>query len=462
MEIAKARNLSLRYQISDDFLLSSLSFSIERGEKVLLLGPSGTGKSSLLMTLRGIIPNLFPAEVTGELSLFGKSLSPENLNFISSKTGFLLQNYESQFFGRTVREEFHLSGINLKKLTPVEMEVLEALKITPLLDRSVRTLSSGEKQRVLLTIFVLKNKSLLLLDEPFSNIDRETEKILAEFLNFRVSQGTGILLSMNHLNKFLKTHRVFVLAGSHDFFSETETTFKRKARFYEELGIRVNGVPRLGTISSISGLPPILSARNLEIKLEGKEILKDVDLDLYPGTITVLVGENGVGKTILAKILSGFLRPQRGDVFCCGKKLKGPSGKKVQIVFQNPLNQLFLEKTIEELRWANSSDSEEINEILTLFNLERKKEAPVRALSWGEKQRLAIGAALLKDPRVLILDEPTHGQDLRGLKSLQKALLKLKNTGKAILLITHDEEIAYSFGDKVYELVKGQIYEKNF
>ena len=158
MEIAKARNLSLRYQISDDFLLSSLSFSIERGEKVLLLGPYGTGKSSLLMTLRGIIPNLFPAEVRGELRLFGKSLSPENLNFISSKTSFLLQNYESQFFGRTVREEFHLSGINLKKLTPVEMEVLEALKITPLLDRSVRTLSSGEKQRVLLTIFVLKNK----------------------------------------------------------------------------------------------------------------------------------------------------------------------------------------------------------------------------------------------------------------------------------------------------------------
>lgn len=461
MKIGEIKGLSLRYLNSREYLLPSLNFSIKRGEKALITGPSGVGKSSLLFALRGVIPFLIPAEVTGEIKLFGKSITPENLPYISTDIGLLLQNYESQFFGRTVEEEFELSGINFKKFPQRDREIIEALEISPLLDRDIKTLSSGEKQRVLLTVFVLRNKSLLLLDEPFSNIDQKTERKITDLLNSLISERTSLLLSMNSLKSSLKPDRVFVVTGDGDFFAETGSSLRGKANFYEARGIRIRSLPRLGKIVSNNGLPPIMSARNLVIKFGKREILKNVDLDLYPGTATVLIGENGSGKTTLAKILSGFLKPLRGNVFCCGKKLRGPSSKRVQIVFQNPLNQLFLEKTEQELKWMNHGNLEKIDFVLSLFDLEKKREFPVYSLSWGEKQRLAVGAALLADPQVLILDEPTHGQDLKGLFSLYEALQKLKNEGKAILLITLDWEVAHAFADRIYELKKGLIYERS-
>ena len=324
MNLCHIENLKIRYTTSVNPISPPIDFDIESGEKVALLGRSGSGKTTLSLYLRGIIPHFIPAHVEGETKVLGGKLSKANLPEISKNVGFLLQNYEGQFFGRTVAEEFKISGIDPDHLGSEAREVIESLGISSLIGRKTTTLSSGEKQKVLLAIQFIKNKTLYILDEPFSNLDSNSIESANQIIEQKRKEGKGFLIALNHLKNLSKPDRMFVLRRDNNYCIKSGSDESGKMESLTKLGIRANGIPRITKKSSFYGLRPVVSISGLKVTFGADRILKGVDLDLYPGIVTVLLGENGAGKTTLAKAIAGFIKPEKGKIVFEGKEIKGP------------------------------------------------------------------------------------------------------------------------------------------
>ena len=459
----EVKNLSFRYKKRNFLSLKQVSFSFQNS--LLISGASGSGKSTVVRILNGLIPHLFEGERRGNVNVLGMDPLGYPLSHLSKKIGTLLQDYESSFFCNTVEEEMYFSLKWRDKISDVDkviQNVLDYFSIVHLRKRKIRNLSSGEKQKVALATLFLTQPKVFILDEPLSNLDKDSKKEILNYL--KKLKEESILIMTSH--RFLHLQSIFdsfliLKDGKSKFFRDERDIFKQK-KFVEDCGVRISSLDFNEKKAEFNGLPPLLVGRKITFRNNGEKILDNIDIELYPGCITVLTGPNGSGKTTLAKILSGLLNPNSGSVYLKGRPFGKPTGKSVGFVFQNPLHQFFTSRVKDEIMWGIKNSGvknhyvEELFEALDIVPLLDKN---CFNLSWGEMERVAIASILALNPDVIILDELTQGQDTIHLLKIFNYLRKLKSEGCAILLITHDEDIIKTGANRVLKLEEGKIEE---
>jgi energy-coupling factor transporter ATP-binding protein EcfA2 len=469
--------------------LESISFTVGRGEFVLLSGPSGCGKSTLARSLNGFIPHASSATMAGRVVVEGLETTAHSLPELAAHVGLVFQNPATQLFNATVEEEIAFAPRNLglpaEEVAARVAFALDATGISPLRGRAIRTLSSGEQQRVAIASVLALRPQVLVLDEPTSNLDwRGVEQVMSTLARLH-QQGLTILVIEHRLHAVVPLARRVLLMQSgrivangrpEDVFADPLTS---PPRVGETEGGRIalrpfdwrfadlpSAICNLQVTPPPPGAHPLVAIQGLEAGYGRRTVLQGLDLALYPGEFAALVGDNGAGKSTLARILAGLLRPRRGKITWNEKLRRLPLGRRVGFLFQNPLDQLVCDTVEEEVAFGprnlgaqseTLAQRERVETTLAVAGLTALRHRRSAALSVGEQQRTALAAALSTDPRLLILDEPTMGQDWAHLSHLMESLIQLNHNGQAILLITHDDKLVCRYARRIILLEEGRI-----
>ncbi|WP_121610906.1 ABC transporter ATP-binding protein [Mesobacillus foraminis] len=544
MPFLKIEELSIRYPFQSEDVLKGISLDLEQGERVLILGPSGGGKSTLALALNGIIPRAVEADMKGTLLVDGRSPAELSPSAVSRKIGILFQDPESQFCMVSVEEEI-LFGLENQGLTRTEMEErletsLELVGLSHVRKAQLQELSGGMKQKLGIACLLAMDPDVLILDEPTANLDpASTQEIFQLLLSLSGRLGKTLIFIEHKLDSLLPhMERVIVLdqlgnimadEGPRRMFEQHYDAIKENgiwvphllqfARLLEEKGIQWSRLPltleewqeelamygmedmqewrgaaddglaRLnggeGQTETVAGheLPrqvtaessfdpregtPILKLRDLSFSYGGRDILKSISLDVHPGEFIALVGPNGAGKTTLSQLLIGLLKPAAGDIQLNGVRYQDLKQNEVMkqagYVFQNPEHQFVCDSVEQELAfgykisgWKPEEWQSRVEELLEKFHLRSVREHNPFSLSQGQKRRLSVATMLTNDQQLLILDEPTFGQDQVNTEALMNLLQELNSMGKSIIMITHDMELVYQYASKVVLLQEGTV-----
>jgi len=509
--------LSFRYASSCRQVLSDISLTILEGETLLLLGPSGCGKSTLALTLNGLIPHLIEGELEGRVIVFGQDTRLSTVGQLATRAGIVFQDPESQFCTLTVEEEVAFGLENL--CTPpfeIRERILKALGtvgLQEMLHTRVDRLSGGQKQKLALASVLVMEPCLLICDEPTANLDplgaREFYEVLARL------KDTGrftILLIEHHLNECIGlVDRAAVMSpeGTIQAAGPPREIFSRHLRDLEAFGVWMPPVTGLAHSLWEDGLafdrlpltvpeaaesllplisdirpgqdalqPEAASPSSSEAAISiagvhfaypnGKTVLDGIDLVVPAGDFVALVGPNGSGKTTLALHLIGMLAPQSGAVHLFGRPVASMTPEElvgtVGYVFQNPEHQFVADTVHSELAYSLrmsplSQDQKEqrIAEMLREFGLQALQEYHPYKLSQGQKRRLSVATMLISGQKLLILDEPTFGQDRTSAGALMERMRLLNEQGTTLLMITHDMSLVAQYARSVAVLKAGQL-----
>lgn len=431
-------------------ILDKASFSLNYGEFVLLSGLSGEGKSTLLSALSGIIPNTISGEYEGKIFVDSEDITGQSITKTARKVGYVLQNPDSQIFHSKVADEIAFGCENLN-FSPQEIKEridysCSLFDLDP--NAGTRTLSGGQKQRLMVACVLAMGQKILLLDEPLANLDLGGSHLLLRTLKNLCSEGYAVLLVEHRLDVVMPyAHRVLSL-------EEGKVKEKENATYSYEV------------MDKISFDAPehhfnerLLTVKNLAYSVNGFNILKDVSFTLDKGERIVILGENGSGKTTLIRLLAGLIKPTGGKVENSFSVKIGSRAwfRRVGYVYQEPSYQLFMPSVKEEVMFAAKSDWGEKS--LEAFELTALSSQHPHSLSEGQKRRLSIAAIAATAPDILLLDEPTVGQDFRHLEMLVNSLNKLHTkTENAIITITHDYRCAEALADRVIWIKDGLVY----
>ena len=452
--VVEVRDLRVRYPGVE--ALEGIDLSVDSGSFVLIGGPSGGGKSTLAHALVGLIPQMFPAEVGGHVRVAGLDPWREPIARVASHVGLVLQNPATQLFNGTVEEEVAFGPRNLG-LPPEEVAArvayaLEATGCDRLLHRSVRHLSGGEQQRVAIAAVLAMRPSVLVLDEPTANLDEEGAQAVIRTLDgLRRRHGVTVIVIEHRLEKFLPyaDRLVWLDGGRVVADGPPAETLTRVLPPHE---------PRRAERRRAEA--PLVSLEGVTAGYDGRAVLSDCSLTLHKGEFAALVGPNGAGKTTLARVLAGLLRPQKGRV------VWHANGRRAQVGFlqQNALHQLVCDTVEEEVllgpRNLGLLDALDVDRIFEQTGLVELRRRPTHALSVGQQQRTVLAATLSLQPSLLILDEPTLGQDPIHLQRVMDFLADLNRSGQTILLITHDRRLVDQYATRVLEVRGGQVWER--
>lgn len=497
--------VSYRYSGSDTWALKNLDLTISRGEAVLITGASGSGKSSFCRAAIGLIPHFHRGEFLGSVTVDNLDTRENPVYKIFGHAGMLFQNPDAQLFNRTVEEEI-VFGLESLGLTSAEMgERLEwassVAGISKLLAREPHTLSGGEKQRVALASILALRPKVLLLDEPFTHLDAETTEELCALLRTLRDEGFTIIVVEHRVQEFLsESSRLSILHqgrlaldGSprdvlrkdialyglgvpplvrffrHSRWPTVPLTVMEAAHWLKEQGLELKDSVQTRERGQPSSSPnrgqPVVEMENVFFSYDKVPVLRHILLQLSRGECVALLGRNGAGKTTLIKHLNGLLKPQRGHVRVLGHDTARTSVAKlarhVGFVWQNPNDQLFQPTVRDEVltgpRVLKAYDSAWCKLLFERFELGPLLDRSPFRLSEGEKKRVAFATALSVKPEVLILDEPTAGQDEFFRRELIALIQELRNEGKTVLLVTHDIEFAAVTANRWIVLAEGEI-----
>ena len=478
--------------------LRDVSLHVLAGTVALVAGSSGSGKSTLLRCTNGLVPHFSGGQLSGSLRVNGLDPVQGSPQVMSRHVGFVFQDPEAQLVVDRVEDEiaFALENLALPR-GEMESRVAEALallELEPLRSRRVETLSGGERQRVAIAAALALRPRLLVLDEPTSQLDpHSAEEVLQALQRLNQTLGLTILLSEHRLERvlpfagqliYLESGRPGVISGlPRSVLAEMPLrpplAALGLALGWEPLPLSVeearpfvgNGHPRhLATKGGnrrfdFSRYPPLLKAEGLEVSYGAIPALRGVDLELRPGEITALLGPNGAGKSTLLRCLVGLLRPAHGSVWIGGQNIAGKDTasicRQVGYLPQDPNALLFADTVRQELeatlRFHGQLAGPHVDDLLARLGLAGKAEAYPRDLSVGERQRAALGAVMIVQPQVLLLDEPTRGLDYVAKRGLLDLLRGWRAEGMAILLVTHDVELAALAADQVILMENGQV-----
>ena len=469
-------DLTVRYREQQQrTALEDVSFTVGRGQFVLLSGPSGCGKSTLAHSLNGLIPHTSSARMTGRVVVDGLETAAHSLSELAAHVGLVFQNPATQLFNATVEEEVAFAPRNLglpaEEVAARVAFALDATGISPLRGRAIRTLSSGEQQRVAIASVLALRPQVLVLDEPTSNLDwRGVEQVMSTLARLHRQQRLTILVIEHRLHAVVPlADRVLLMRGGRiaadgrpeDVFADKEWLNTLGLRYPWRFADLQSAICNLQSTPPPPGIHPLVAIQNLEAGYGRRTVLQGLDLALYPGEFAALVGDNGAGKSTLAKVLAGLLRPRRGRITWDEKLRRLPLGRRVGFLFQNPLDQLVCDTVEEEFAFGprnlRLAVRERVETTLAVAGLTALRHRRSAALSVGEQQRTALAAALSTDPRLLILDEPTMGQDWAHLSHLMESLIQLNHNGQAILLITHDDKLVCRYARRIILLAEGRI-----
>ncbi|MCR4407257.1 MAG: ATP-binding cassette domain-containing protein [Anaerolineae bacterium] len=459
--------------------LSDVSLDVEAGLFTLISGPSGCGKSTLALCLGGLIPHILSARMAGQVRVNGLDTSAHPPGDLASHVGLVFQNPATQLFNATVDEEVAFAPRNLglpaEEIVARVAFALEATGIAHLRSRDVRTLSTGEQQRVAIASVLALRPRVLVLDEPTANLDwRGTDQVLSTLVRLQREEGLTVIVIEHRLQALTRLADRVLLMHEGRIVADGQPTevFADKARLdalglcYPWHGAEHDDWRRMSeeSASPPTGTRPLVALQRLEAGYGRHRVLHGLDLALYPGELVALVGENGAGKSTVARILAGILRPQGGQVIWEPALRRLPLGRRVGLLFQNPLHQLVCDQVEEEVSFGprnyGQATDDSIEAVLEAADLTTIRHRRPQTLSAGQQQRTALAATLVLSPRLLILDEPTMGQDWGHLSRLMDFLTRLNRNGQAILLITHDYKLVCRYATRVVWLHEGRISVK--
>ena len=493
-------NFSFQYFSQAEPTLHDINLTIYEGEKVLLVGPSGSRKSTLGHCINGLIPFSYRGEMKGSVKVAGLETREGNLFELSKKVGTVLQDSDGQFIGLTVGEDIAFSlendCVEEKEMKETVQKVADMVDMGKLLKSSPFELSGGQKQRVAFAGVMVDDVDVLLFDEPLANLDPATGKTAIDLIDRIQKQSQKTVVIIEHrLEDVLYRHvdRIVVVAEGRIVADMTPDELMATQQL-SEIGIReplyvtamkyagVSITPqmRAGQLQTLviddeirrkiqawcekpvpTGRPAgeeILAVNHLSFQYtKSRKILQDVNFSIKSGEMVSIVGTNGAGKSTLAKVICGFVTEDAGEILFEGKSLKGQTIKErsqyISYVMQNP-NQMICKPMIFDevalgLRIRGELSEEEIRErvehALKICGLYPFRKWPVSALSFGQKKRVTIASMLVMNPKVLILDEPTAGQDYRHYTEIMEFLKELNQQGVTIILITHDMHLMLEY-----------------
>lgn len=495
MEILSCENVAFKYNESTDYAISDCTFSVKKGEKIMLCGASGSGKSTLLRLLkRELSPR---GELSGNITLMGKDRSELSDRESAEKIGFVMQNPDSQTVCDKVSAElaFGLESFGVKsgEIQSRVGEMAAFFGIEPLYDRDISTLSGGQKQLVGLCSVMATDPDILLLDEPTAQLDPVAARELLGILD-RLNKEMGVTIIIaehdpeelfDSCDKILYlakgkteffgtpalTAKYFVENALEGFLPETAKAF---ARLCDDLPINVRqgrakleklgmtDIPKQAVTDTERAEPYALQCKNLWQRYEkdSPDILKGCDLGIRKGECYGLLGSNGGGKSTLLRVICGLCKPYMGAVSLFGKKQKAYKNgslfrEMLAFLPQEPVTMFVKESVREDL--FQSGDKVTVENVSQRMGIEHLLDRHPWDLSGGEIQKCAFAKILLADPKIIILDECTKGMDSFAKKALGDILLDIKDEGRTILLVTHDLEFAAQYCDRCGLLFDGKI-----
>lgn len=497
-------DFSFKYQAQQEPTLKNINLTIYQGEKILIVGPSGSGKSTLGQCLNGIIPNIYTGESSGQLLIDGKDALQQSIYEKSLLVSTVLQDTDGQFIGLSVAEDLAFSLEN-DTVSTAEMkervhEWSERLELTDLLGYRPQDLSGGQKQRVSLAGVLIDESPILLFDEPLANLDPKSGQDTIDLID-RLHQEEGVttIIIEHRLEDVLyrSVDRIVLVNEGMILYDGApndllHTSLLRENGIREplylttlrQLGMDLTTEAYLDNLEkltlSIENLPSatlelvqereqhsLLEVRNLSFSYLHTPVLKTINLTLNKGERIAIVGKNGAGKSTLAKALCGFLKID-GDLLWQGNSILGDSIKerseRIGYVLQNPNHMISQTMIFDEvalgLRLRGYSEEvikERVQEILEVCGLSAFRNWPISALSYGQKKRVTIASILVLNPEIILLDEPTAGQDYKHYTEMMDFIDELNQKGQTIVMITHDMQLMLDYSDRAIVLVDGQV-----
>jgi len=452
-------------------VLQGIDLRIGAGERVLLAGASGSGKTTLLRCIAGIVPQALAADITGRVTVAGRDTASTTLGDLAQTVGLVFQNPGVQLFNMTVAEEVAFGPLNLGLASrEVSARSEWALSVAGLTGREaeeVRTLSGGEQQRLAIAAVLAMRPAVLALDEPLASLDVESSRRLINVLEaLSRTAGTTVVVAEHRLREGAELASRAVLLDEGRVVADGQAaTVMNQSSLLRELGLRR---PTTASQSSWEQLidpapapvgAPMVELRGVEAWYGRRCVLAELDLVIHVGEFVALVGDNGSGKTTVARLLAGMLPPKAGVVrWAHGKPVPG---RDVGILLQESRWQLFCDTVASEIAFGPSNFGFNsgllVSRLLRAADLEQAGERPLHTLSAGQQKRAALAAVLALEPRLLILDEPTIGQDWRHLERLMTVVAEMNRRGCAVLLISHDFKLIHRHASRIVMLRGGRV-----
>jgi len=510
--IIQFEHMGFQYRSQAKPTLYDINLTISKGEKVLIAGPSGCGKSTIANCINGLIPFSYKGEMTGSLKLLGKETRDLSLFDIAKHVGTVLQDSDAQFVGLTVAEDiaFALENdcVGEPELHSRVAEVAKLVNIGDFLDAAPGDLSGGQKQRVSMAGILVDNTELLLFDEPLANLDPATGKSAIELIdNMQKETGAAVVIIEHRLEDVLykEVDRIVLMGEGHILFDgspdellctdllsvngireplyvtalkyagvkltkEMHPANLKKLTLSEEDREKVRKWFLMNPKAPVNEVDdPLLVVEDVSFKYDtGRQVLKDISLKINNKEMMAIVGTNGAGKSTFSKVVCGFEINQEGRISYDGDDLSKFSIKeradRIGYVMQNPNQMISKVMIMDEVstglvsRGASKEEIEEKTETaLKTCGLWKFRNWPISALSFGQKKRVTIASILTLDPKIIILDEPTAGQDYRHYTDIMDFLSQLNEKGITIIMITHDMHLMLEYAKRAVVFSEGQI-----
>ncbi|MBR2993010.1 MAG: ABC transporter ATP-binding protein [Clostridiales bacterium] len=487
MSIIELENVNFQYKGSQDGSLKDVNLTIEKGQTVLLCGASGSGKTSIIRLINGLIPHYYSGDLEGQITVAGRDIKKVELHELAGTVGTVFQNPRSQFFSVDTDGEIVFGPENIG-LAPSEIksrmnDVVAELDLQEVLGRSIFDLSGGQKQRIACASVAALLPDIILLDEPSSNLDFESIELLRGIIHEWKRQGKTIIISEHRLwylkdavdrVLYIENGRIAKEWTGEDFtgLSEDEIkSYKLRPIVLEEELIRAfrgetessfcetdDYIELKDFFFSYTKHPYLLFKRHFK-ESDGDSLNLNISsLKLPKGKIIGLVGPNGTGKSTFLRCLCGLEGDCRGTIISDGSSYKGRQRLKLcYMVMQDVNHQLFTDSVRSEVMLSMKEDDEaRCDEILSNLGLEEYKETHPMALSGGQKQRVAIASAIASDAKIMLFDEPTSGLDYSHMEKVAELLKQLAALGTTVIVSTHDPELISECCDYVLGLKHGK------
>ncbi len=509
------KDVSYHYPRSQRWVVTHLNLRIAPGEFVAIMGENGASKSTICQMMNGIIPNSIGGRLTGQVLVHGLDTKETGISELATKVGIVLEDPETQLFTASVKSEVAFGPENLS-LPPDEIEerihwALEVVRLSGYEDRLPSSLSGGQKQRLAIAANIAMRPDILVLDEATSQLDPVgVEEVLSVVRELNQKYGMTILMATDASEMIARLmDRIVVMnlgklvadGTPRQIFADTPLFQKYMIRSPQvsQLAARVKDgghplpafpitVPEAVTAveqlvggtdhsavvvrsdSSTDSHPPSIQVEHLDYIYQPLDVhaVKDVSFEIHQGEFVALIGQNGSGKTTVLKNLLGLLRPTNGKVLVAGQDTRTTAvaemARHVGFVLQNPDQQLFADTVEEEVAYGPKNlklDRELIEkrvaDSLKLVGLEDKREEFPPALSKGDRAKVVIASALALDPSIIILDEPTTGQDYRGCHQIMQIAQSLHSQGRTVVFVTHHMALVAEYAQRVIVLCGGQV-----
>ncbi|KKI89029.1 heme ABC transporter ATP-binding protein [Bacillus sp. SA1-12] len=509
--VIEFKNFGFKYKSQAEPTLTDINLTIYEGEKILIAGPSGSGKSTLAHCINGLVPFSYKGKITGELKVKGKDTKEQGIFALSKIVGTVLQDADGQFIGLTVGEDMAFSlendCINQKEMKERVFEIAKIVALDGHLNHSLHELSGGQRQRAALGGVLVDQVKILLFDEPLANLDPATGKHAMELIN-RIHEETNatVLIVEHRIEDVLdqKIDRIIivnngrvvcdmspdeVLASNVLEENNLREPLYVKALKYAGYRITPDSSPtqmeRLlvksckeklfswfkGGVQQESNLKkaPVLELEQIHFQYDDqRKILQDVSFTISKGEMVSIVGKNGAGKSTLSKLICGFEKPDTGRILVDGRDITHDTLKErslnIGMVLQNPNQMISKAMIYDEVALGllvrgipDNEIKERVTHTLNICGLLPFRNWPVSALSYGQKKRVTIASILVLQPDIIILDEPTAGQDYRRYTEIMDFLVKLNGLGVTILIITHDMHLMLEYTPRAIVIANGRV-----